>query len=89
MKRLRIKVIGDVQGVFYRFSAKIVADNSRITGWAQNEPDESVSMVIEGEDDALQKFVAWTKEGSPMAEVDNVEVSDEEYTGEFKDFEVK
>lgn len=89
MKRLRIKVIGDVQGVFYRFSAKIVADNSGITGWVQNEPDESVSMVIEGKEEVLQKFVEWAKEGSPMAEVENVLVSEEKHTGEFKDFEVK
>ncbi len=89
MKRLRIKVIGDVQGVFYRFSAKIVADNSGITGWAQNEPDESVSMVIEGEAEALQSFVKWAKKGSPMAEVDKVLVVEEDYKDEFKDFEVR
>ncbi|MEK7447377.1 MAG: acylphosphatase [Patescibacteria group bacterium] len=89
MKRLRIKVIGDVQGVFYRFSAKIVADNTRVTGWAQNESDNSVSMVIEGETSALQEFVKWAREGSPMAEVDKVEVSEEQYKGEFKEFEVR
>lgn len=89
MKRLRIKVTGDVQGVFYRFSAKIVADNSGIFGYAQNEPDGSVSIIAEGEAQALQEFVAWAKEGSPMAEVDSVEVSEEEYKGEFKDFEAR
>lgn len=89
MKRLRIKVIGDVQGVFYRFSAKIVADNAGITGWVQNEPDDSVSMVVEGAEETLQKFIEWAKEGSPMAEVDKVLVSEEEYTGEFKKFEVQ
>ncbi|MDO8507548.1 MAG: acylphosphatase [bacterium] len=89
MKRLRIKVIGDVQGVFYRFSAKIVADDAGITGWAQNEPDGSVSMVIEGKDEVLEKFTQWAEEGSPMAAVEKVLVSEEEYTGEFKKFEVK
>ena len=89
MKRLKIRVTGDVQGVFYRFSAKIVADNSGIVGCAQNEPDGSVSMVIEGEDKALQTFIKWARKGSPMAEVDNVEVTEEEYVGDFKEFEVK
>ena len=89
MKRVRIKIIGDVQGVFFRFSAKIVADNLGITGWAQNEPDESVLVVIEGKDEVLQKFIEWTKKGSPMAQVEDVKVSEEEYRGEFKEFEVR
>lgn len=89
MKRVRIKIIGDVQGVFFRFSAKIVADNLGITGWVQNEPDESVLVVIEGKDEILQKFIEWTKKGSPMAQVEDVKVSEEEYRGEFKEFEVR
>jgi len=89
VKRLKIKVIGDVQGVFYRFSAKIVADDLNITGRAQNEPDGSVSMLVEGKDEAMEQFTTWAGEGSPMAEVEKVEVSEGEYKGDFKEFEVK
>lgn len=89
MKRLHIKVIGDVQGVFYRFSAKQEADKLSVLGWVVNDSDGSVSGIIEGERTALDKFVAWCKEGSPMAEVDDVEVSEEEYKGEFNQFEVR
>jgi len=82
-------VIGDVQGVFYRFSAKQQADKLNITGFARNEPDDSVLIVAEGDDEALESLVMWAREGSPMAEVDNVETHEDKYTGEFKDFEVR
>ncbi len=89
MERAKIKVIGDVQGVFYRFSAKIMADNLGITGWAENEPDGSVAMVIEGESEAIKQFVRWAREGSPMAEVEKVEVEKEKYKGDTRSFEVR
>ncbi len=89
MERAKIKVIGDVQGVFYRFSAKIMADNLGITGWAENEPDGSVAMVIEGESEAIKQFVRWAREGSPMAEVEKVEVEKEKYKGDIRSFEVR
>ena len=89
MERAKIKVIGDVQGVFYRFSAKIMADNLGITGWAENEPDGSVAMVIEGESEAIKQFVRWAREGSPIAEVEKVEVEKEKYKGDIRSFEVR
>jgi len=82
-------VTGDVQGVFYRFSAKQEADKLGIKGFAKNEPDDTVLVIAEGEEDALYKFVNWIREGSPMAEVRNVEVEEDEYKGEFKDFAVR
>lgn len=89
MKRLRIKVTGDVQGVFYRDNAKLEAEKLGLKGWAQNEPDGSVSMVIEGNEEAIESFLMWTKQGSPMAEVDNLETAEEPAKDEFNDFQVK
>lgn len=89
MKRLQIKVSGDVQGVFYRNNAKIEAEKLGIRGWARNEPDGTVLMVIEGDEEALESFLMWTRQGSPMAEVENLETKDEPFTGEFNEFEVR
>lgn len=89
MKRVLIKVTGDVQGVFYRYSAKIEAEKLGINGWTVNEADGTVSAVIEGSDEQVETFTKWCKEGSPMAEVENVELIEEEYKGEFDKFEVR
>lgn len=89
MKRLKIKVIGDVQGVFYRFSAKQEAEKLDIKGFAQNEPDDSVAVIAEGREKELNQFVDWLRIGSPMAEVRDVQVEEHGYKGEFKKFEVR
>ncbi len=89
MRRWRIKVTGDVQGVFYRFSAKMEAEKLGITGFGENESDDSVLIIAEGEQEALEKFSRWLKEGPPMAEVEDVQIEEDDYTGEFKGFEVR
>jgi acylphosphatase len=81
-------VFGDVQGVFYRHYAKEMADKLNITGWIRNDPDGSVFIVAEGDEKQVDKFLEWTKEGSPTATVDNVDYSEEDYAGENEGFEI-
>ena len=89
MKRVRIVASGDVQGVFYRHYAKKEADSLGLAGWIRNQSDGDVHIIIEGEDKAVDKFSRWAKEGSPLAEVENIEIFDEKYTGLEKGFEVR
>jgi acylphosphatase len=80
--RVRAVVSGRVQGVWYRDSARRVADAAGLSGWAANRADGSVELVVEGERDAVDRFLAWAREGSPRARVDDLRVSDEAPTGE-------
>jgi len=90
MKRIRVRVYGDVQGVFFRYTTKKTAKKLGLCGWCQNEGDGSVHIVVEGEDKNVDKFVEWAKEGPPMARVEKIEVNDEK-EGESlnKKFEVR
>lgn len=89
MKRLRIRVFGDVQGVFYRHFAKDMAIKLELNGWIRNDPDGSVFIVVEGEEKNVDRFLEWCREGSPMAAVDNVDASVEEYLGDMESFEIR
>ncbi|MCL4386816.1 MAG: acylphosphatase [Patescibacteria group bacterium] len=88
-KRVKLTVSGDVQGVSFRYFAKDIAKKMGITGWAENQPDGSVIFVIEGDTDRVDEFTEWCRQGSPMSTVENVEVEDQKYKGEFKDFQIK
>lgn len=76
MKHLSIRVIGEVQGVFFRATAKEVAEQLGLTGWVQNNPDGTVSIEAEGPLDRLQTLVSWCWEGPPRAKVLDVQVVD-------------
>lgn len=70
--RWKVLVKGKVQGVFYRKSVKIKADELRLFGWVRNENDGSVYIEAEGDDATLKQFVDWCKVGPPAAVVDQV-----------------
>jgi acylphosphatase len=71
---LSIKIIGKVQGVFFRASTREKARALGIKGFVRNERDESVYIEAEGEENTLKEFTAWCKQGPPRAVVEKVEV---------------
>ncbi len=78
-------VHGTVQGVFFRGSAQDVARDLGVAGWVRNRDDGSVEMVVEGDDEAVDRMVAWAHEGPSDAGVTSVDVSDAE-PGGHRDF---
>jgi acylphosphatase len=86
--RKRVVVHGDVQGVFFRDSARGEAQGRGVAGWVRNRPDGTVEAVFEGDEEAVQGMVEFSRRGSSGAEVEDVEVSDEEPEG-LTDFEVR
>lgn len=81
-KHLNIKILGRVQGVFFRVSAKEQAEKLNIKGFARNESDGTVYIEAEGEEKDLEKFVNWCKDGPPSAKVEKIEVT----KGKLKNF---
>lgn len=91
MNRVRAHVFveGRVQGVFYRDSARRRAQELGLTGWVRNLPDGRVEAVLEGDESAVAAALAYLREGPPHAQVRDLEVVNEPYTGEFSDFRVR
>jgi acylphosphatase len=87
MKTIRLTIKGKVQGVFYRATAKEIADALGIKGWVRNLPDRNVEIAATASEDMLQKFTEWCKQGPPRAKVDDVRI-DEQVLEEFRDFRI-
>jgi len=79
--RRRVVVHGYVQGVFFRDSVRRLAQRYGVAGWVTNRPDGAVEAVFEGEEDAVERLVAFSREGPRGARVDRVEVSEQEPEG--------
>lgn len=78
MIRRRVVVHGHVQGVFFRDSTRRMAQRHRVAGWVANRRDGAVEAVFEGEADSVERLVAFSREGPRGAQVESVEVSEEE-----------
>ena len=89
MIRVYLKIIGKVQGVFFRLHIREKAEEFRITGWAANESDGTVSVVAEGPENQVNELVEWCHSGPSNARVEKVEVKIEPYMGEFEEFSVR
>jgi acylphosphatase len=71
-------VSGRVQGVFYRATCVRKAESLGLAGFARNLPDGRVEVLARGEPEAVEAFVAWLWEGSPMSRVTGVATTDED-----------
>jgi acylphosphatase len=86
--RRRATVHGNVQGVFFRDSTREQAEKHGVNGWVSNRSDGSVEAVLEGPADAVNEVLRFLKEGPSRADVEDVEVSEEEPEG-LSSFEVR
>lgn len=75
MPTVHLIVSGRVQGVFFRATAKDVADEIGITGWVKNAEDGNVEAMASGTNEQLQKFIDWCKKGPPKAIVTDVNIA--------------
>jgi acylphosphatase len=86
--RRRVLVSGRVQDVFFRDSTRREAGRVGVAGWVRNLPDGRVEAVFEGGEDAVERMVAWCREGPDSADVADIEAYDEEPKG-LTTFEVR
>lgn len=88
-KRVHVWIEGRVQGVFFRAFTRDAALGMGVNGWVRNLRDGRVEAVFEGDEEAVDRMIAWCRqEGSPHSRVDHVEVREEEFQGEFSRFEI-
>lgn len=88
-KRVILKIYGKVQGVFFRDSNRRKAGELNLSGWVRNEPDGTVLVVAEGQEEDLKELIEWCRNGSDHAKVDRVDTEWFEPTGQFDGFIVK
>ena len=80
--RAHVFVSGKVQGVYYRATTRDTAREEGVDGWVKNLDDGRVEAVFEGAEDAVESLIEFCHEGSPAADVEDVEVEYEDPQGE-------
>jgi acylphosphatase len=82
LTRVRVRVRGRVQGVFFRAEARARAESLGVNGWVRNADDGSVEAVFEGDDEQVESLLEWCRRGPAGARVEEVEAVREEPAGE-------
>ena len=71
--RLDLVIEGRVQGVGYRYAAKLKAESLCIMGSVKNMRDGTVFITAQGDNEAMDNFVRWCFNGPPGAFVKKIE----------------
>lgn len=87
-KTLKVTVKGRVQGVFFRATTKRVADTLGVRGFVKNEPEGSVYLEVEGDDEMVNKVIDFCHHGPDGAMVENVSITLGVWVG-YKSFEIR
>ncbi|MHC1571834.1 MAG: acylphosphatase [Methanosarcinales archaeon] len=86
VKRATILVSGDVQQTGYRDRAIEIGKRLNLSGYAENLPDGRVRIVAEGEEKSLNKFLSDVDIKNALINVERIDHSISDATGEFSDF---
>lgn len=74
-RAVRLVVVGEVQGVFYRAWTQERARALGLAGWVRNRRDGSVEALLSGPDEQVDAMIAACRRGPPSARVEDVRVA--------------
>ena len=79
---------GTVQGVFFRQFVKEGADDLKLRGFVRNLESGDVEIVVEGEDEAIERMGNKLRKGPKHAQIRDVVVEKRKWSGDFGEFKV-
>ena len=88
LKQAKIILSGMVQGVGLRYKCRYMASKHALTGTIENLSDGNVSIVCEGEDETIEKFVGQIRDFKEPITVSKVKIEYSEPSGQFKCFSI-
>jgi acylphosphatase len=70
---MRVRIRGRVQGVGFRWFARVQGRRLGLSGWVRNEPDGSVEVAASGDQSKLDELRRVLRRGPDGADVSAVE----------------
>lgn len=89
MNRIHLTISGRVQGVYFRQTTRLKANELGVSGWVRNRTNGTVELVAEGPIESLNRLAKWCESGPEMAQVQEIDRVDEEAVGIPDGFDVR
>ena len=87
-RRYKLCFYGMVQGVGFRYTAMHAANMFRLTGYVRNEYDGSVTCEVQGDEEAIDRFVA-TIQGGRFIDISRIDRTVLETVQDERSFDVR
>ncbi|AGB41455.1 acylphosphatase [Halobacteroides halobius DSM 5150] len=87
-KAIKAVIEGRLQGVGYRASTQQQATKLNIKGYVRNSDGNEIEVIAQGEEENLEKFIQFLKEGTTRSEVEDVSVEWVEPEGDYFRFSI-
>jgi acylphosphatase len=87
--RAHLFIDGRVQGVFFRGFTRDLAARLGLDGWVRNLRDGRVEAIFEGGRNLVEQAIGECRKGPPSANVTDVDVKWEAYSGKSRGFEIR
>lgn len=68
--------------------SKLWQKKNNVFGWVKNLNDGKVETILEGEDVDVSAIVEWCHAGPANARVEDIEIKNEKFKGEFSKYDV-
>ena len=88
IRQVHLLIRGKVQGVWYRKSTKIKADELGLSGTVKNLPDGRVEIYAIGEPTKIDWLIDWARQGPKFAVVHSIEVNEVKTPQQFSEFKI-
>jgi acylphosphatase len=85
---LNITISGNVQGVGFRYQARIIALSYGIKGFVKNLSNGDVYIEVEGSQDKIDSFLYWCNQGPARSRVNDINSNKGEVIN-FTTFDIK
>ncbi len=89
MRRVHVVISGTVQGVGFRFFARSLARQFKLSGFVRNIQDGRVEAQAQGAEDDLGEFIKGLRAGPSRAVVSGIEVEDIPVARQESGFEIR
>jgi len=87
MKRYRILFKGRVQGVGFRFTAKMIADRLNLTGSVKNLYNYDVESYVQGEVENIERFI-YELENQRFIRIESIDKTEVDLISDEKSFDI-
>lgn len=89
LKRSHVIYTGRVQGVGFRYTVRQLAHGFDVVGYVRNLDDGRVEMVIEGEEEELNRFIKHVGSSDLAPYIRHETIEWQAPTGEFRSFSIQ